>query len=63
MMELPKVYDTATDSVVDVTQKWCDDAGNAINLLARQRDIVRAVAALNIVKDAEKIEQIGRIVL
>lgn len=46
-MDEIKVYSTASDKLVPVTQKWCDDSFRALNLLARQRTVARNILNLN----------------
>lgn len=49
------VYDGATDEMVPVTQKWCDDTSKAMGMLAAQRGIARWVLGLNIVIDRDAL--------
>lgn len=34
MHKLPKVYDVKTDTLIKVTQEWCDDVALSMNNLA-----------------------------
>jgi len=41
-----QVYSTGSDDFVPVTQEWCDNSQQALNLLGLQREIIRLVANL-----------------
>lgn len=51
-----KVYDILTDSMVEVTQKWCDDMHAACSMMAKQRAISKWVLGLHPIRDKMQIE-------
>lgn len=51
-------YDAESDDIVPATQEWCDAMQRQQNLLAMQREIIRAVVGMNIVTHEDDIRQV-----
>ena len=56
-----KVYKYETDEMVNVTQEWCNDALLAMSKLAKRNEIIKRISSLNIIYDANIIDEIHTI--
>lgn len=56
-----KVYNIGSDEMREATQEDIDDLQNACNKLSIRNNLIKAIANLNTVKDAEIINQLRTI--
>lgn len=55
-------YDVGSDEMVPVTQDWCDMMQAQIGLLGTQREIIRAIAGMNILEKADDLRKIWNLI-
>lgn len=53
-----KVYNVNDDILIPVTQEWCDNAQKSLNMLAKQRSIIKAIYSLHVINNKDKLDAI-----